>query len=355
MNLHKILSPLLLLLCVKDVFSIQCLDNQGKAVDWFSIYKIPEVQSPKGIRFQSGLAFVYMDARNPQWGVSGASINDSNNAMFHTLQQIYQSKGNSILYMMYNDEVPKQENSKSGHTKGVVSFNSSSGFWMVHSSPKFPPERSLSYKWTATNFGQTVLCISLPYHQLEAVATQLMYNEPHVYDYTIPASFSKDFPMLEKVVKRPSPPGPPWYSVKNLTSLAGTTFLSFAKSHKFGADLYDDLVAPTLKSDLLVETWLRTSGGNMTSNCTAKFKVYKVTHINLPGPVSFKESDDHAKWATSYVQNTEYQKSPPWTCIGDINRMKSQFKRGGGTVCLQDYNMAKNFRDSVGNSFVGCK
>ena len=36
-----------------------------------------------------------------------------------------------------------------------------------------------------------------------------------------------------------------------------------------------------------------------------------------------------------------------WTCIGDVNRMKSQFKRGGGTVCLQNDDVWKAFRDSI--------
>ncbi|XP_035824235.1 plancitoxin-1 isoform X2 [Aplysia californica] len=344
----------LFVLCFSTGFCLQCLDNDGKAVDWYSVYKYPRVRSPKSLIFKEGLAFVYLDVRNPQWELSKTPINATGNAVYNTLQQIYKSKGESIMYMMYNDEHPEGlETDHNGHTKGVVAFDRTSGFWMIHSSPKFPPARKFSYNWTAHDNGQTVLCISFPFKQLQNIGTQLLYNEPTIYDYVLPADFARDFPVLKKVIDRQHPLGPPWSSVLKLSSLGGETFVSFAKSYKFGADLYDALVAPTLKNDLLVETWLRTEGTKLPSNCSAHYKVFKVTGISLPGPVFFKETKDHAKWAASYVKNVSNMSSVPWTCIGDINRMESQFHRGGGTVCLQNLGMWKAFNNSV-NSFDSC-
>lgn len=51
----------------------------------------------------------------------------------------------------------------------------------------------------------------------------------------------------------------------------GTEFKSFAKTRHFGRDLYEDLVAPTLRSDLNVETWQHGTG-NLASNCTLSHK-----------------------------------------------------------------------------------
>ena len=52
---------------------------------------------------------------------------------------------------------------------GVIAFDGTSGFWMIHSSPKFPPPKSGMYTWSATDFGQTVLCISLPIQEKQKV------------------------------------------------------------------------------------------------------------------------------------------------------------------------------------------
>jgi len=37
----------------------------------------------------------------------------------------------------------------------------------------------------------------------------------------------------------------------------------------------------------------------------------------------------------------------PFVCIGDINRMASQDKRGGGTVCFGNLNVWKRFNEVV--------
>jgi len=43
--------------------------------------------------------------------------------------------------------------------------------------------------------------------------------------------------------------------------------------------------------------------------------------------ISWKETEDHSKWA---VAGHEY------ACFGDMNRMPSQWKRGGSFFCLNE-------------------
>lgn len=63
----------------------------------------------------------------------------------------------------------------------------------------------------------------------------------------------------------------PWYNVLNIFTLKGVQFTSFAKSKEFNKDLYEDLVAPSLQTNLSVETWPN-GGGRLPSNCTKQFK-----------------------------------------------------------------------------------
>lgn len=122
--------------------------------------------------------------------------------------------------------------------------------------------------------------------------------------------------------------------VVDFKSKGGQEFREYAKSASFGADLYDSLVAPDLKDTLLVETW----SPNLGSNCST-YKVYDVKKVEFEDGYWFKSTIDHAKWAVT--ENRD------WACIGDINRAKSQFRRGGGTMCLRHAGVAKQFRNLV--------
>ncbi|KHJ89008.1 hypothetical protein OESDEN_11184 [Oesophagostomum dentatum] len=64
--------------------------------------------------------------------------------------------------------------------------------------------------------------------------------------------------------------------------------------------------------------------------------------------MGYSSSKDHSKWGVSLDGNV------PAVCIGDVNRQESQFKRGGGAVCIEDKNMWKTFYNSIG-SYVDCK
>ncbi|CAG5133990.1 unnamed protein product, partial [Candidula unifasciata] len=285
---------------------ITCLDALGNSVDWYAIYKLPALKSSSNWMIRAGLAPLYLDVRSPKWALLNHAMNESQEAVYQTLSAIYSGKNDDMMYIMYNDEPPPASQTtvqdEGGHTKGVVAFDKNSGFWLIHSAPHFPPgkDHGYTYPTTACHYGQSFLCVTFPYNQLGNVAKQLWYNEPHIYNHTVPASFSQDYPVLNDVIHGKTPPGPPYSSVLQMTSLGGQQFTSFAKSGKFEADLYDALVAPTLQQDLLVETWLNGEGGKLDSNCSANYKVMKITSISMQAfAVKFNETKDHSKWAIS--------------------------------------------------------
>ncbi|KAL3870394.1 hypothetical protein ACJMK2_038462 [Sinanodonta woodiana] len=329
---------------------VQCLSASASPIDWFIVYKLPLLPGDK--KYGSGENFFYMDSVRPDWMFSDVEIGQPGHAVYSTLQQIYKNYTGTpdSMFLMYNDEKPHSHSAilSHGHTKGVVAFGKNTGFWLVHSTPKFPQNQTEGYAWpkSAYDFGQTFLCISLSKKQMENVGIQLQYNYPQIYDKYFPESLAAQYPQMAAVAMespQKHPTKDPWYSEIGLTSLGGIDFRSFAKFSKFNADLYSPWLASSLGIDLFVETW---QNGNksekLNSSCKTQFKVYNVENITFTYEATFVESKDHSKWATSTSA------SKTWTCIGDINRMESQFHRAGGTVCFQHPTVWKSFYKLIG-------
>lgn len=337
---------------ISVVCSISCKDQNNKDVDWFITYKMPKQadSSPPGIA--NGVGFYYMDSNLA--GDLKPSTNDlssSDQAIAYTLQQYYSQQSNSDLFhVMYNDEMAASLEEKSGsgwgwlkeklksvlkskaveygHTKGVVFFDNNAGYWLVHSVPKFPLSDSYVYPDNGMVYAQSMLCMSFKYSELSKIGTQLYYNHPQIYSSNLPTSMASDNPDLAKVIGGQYKSGAPYSSTLDLTTAGGTTFKSFAKSADFKQDLYASLVAPTLKTPLDVESWRR--GDEIPQNCSLKYEVQNVEDMKVGTSTTFKYTKDHSKVGIST------QSSAPYTCIGDINRMTSQFVRGGGTICINN-------------------
>ncbi|CAG2117339.1 unnamed protein product, partial [Medioppia subpectinata] len=77
-----------------------------------------------------------------------------------------------------------------------------------------------------------------------------------------------------------------------------------------------------------------------------------VDRIQIPDigvkDVDWEYTEDHSKWGI-----TTDDKGTAYTCIADINRMKSQFKRGGGSLCFADEKVWHIFKKSV-EGIEGC-
>ncbi|ETN83806.1 deoxyribonuclease II [Necator americanus] len=105
-------------------------------------------------------------------------------------------------------------------------------------------------------------------------------------------------------------------------------------------NLWHDFIAPNLKTSMAVETWRSGGANDVGSQCGMKLDVYDISNVTVLGK-SFANSQDHSKWGAS--MNSEV----PAVCIGDVNRQVSQFKRGGGAVCIEDEKLWMTFYHSV--------
>lgn len=178
------------------------------------------------------------------------------------------------MHILYNDETPAGSQSESlGHTKGVVVSDDFSGFWIIHSVPKYPPEEFYYYPLTGMRYGQSFLCISFNLENINNIGKQLQYNEPQVYDSYISNDLQKKLTNINAVINKEFVKVAPWFQLISLSSIKGMQFLSFAKSRKFGKELYKDWLAAALKSNLFVETWLNGSG-KIPSDCSNIYKYF---------------------------------------------------------------------------------
>uniref|UniRef100_A0A914KG89 Deoxyribonuclease II n=1 Tax=Meloidogyne incognita TaxID=6306 RepID=A0A914KG89_MELIC len=317
-----------------------CKSPTGADVDWFVAYKLPNSIS-------NGTSFLYADSKNGEdWTLSKANIEDETSAIGRTILQIFEAKkAKTDLIALYNDENPNDGKTDSGraHMKGVVVSSNKNGFWLVHSVPKFPlsSEEKYLYPESGKRNGQSFFCLSFSSDALEQIGHQLFVAQPNFYDVQLPSSFEEKFADLANSINKKSyPKSKPSFSVANLQLLDGTKITSFSKHKRFAKDLYYDLVAPELKSSFYTETWL-VGPGDLPSDCDTNFKIHNIQSIQFSKPfdaIKFDNTKDHSKWAVSQEI----------ICIGDINRQKSQSKRGGGTVCMKNKNIAKIYFSAIG-------
>jgi len=351
--------------------SLGCKDESGRPVDWFV-----------AIKHNDGFAYSYLDAKSQSsFKVSSHSLDKtSGGSIVSTLMQVYESEfmfvnhtdesiffdnnttadkyslqrnnvsrynltsatSGDIAYAFYNDEHPDGKKSTyDAHSKGVIAFDTSSGFWLIHSMPKWPNSPSKGYEGLPDyRYGQSFLCITMSTSQFDSIGQQQQMTRPYMYDSYISDSLASKAPGIAD-----------WFDGKNtetdsnaisITSKGGVHFKHIAKSRDWGKDLYEDLVAPELNADLLAETW-QNGGGDIGAYCKADGKKYDVVDVKEMklGDDDWTINQDHSKWAISTSGRSK------WVCVGDINRQTSQTKRGGGTVCQSNSQVHGAFMDGV--------
>ncbi|XP_077439633.1 deoxyribonuclease-2-beta isoform X2 [Vanacampus margaritifer] len=309
----------------------------------FIIYKLPKYKIGE---VGSGVDYMYLDPSIGTWQLSKYMINTSQGAIGNTLNQIYSkaiNKSNSSVYVLYNDSPPDLKYIRAyGHTKGVLLFDASQGFWLSHSIPHFPsfPEMGYVYPSSGKLNGQAALCVSLHYDQFLHVTQHLVYLFPRFYNCSVPYAFATNLPQLAQLCAGQRPEALSDKRMDQLFSLQGEMFLTFAKSERFVDDIYTGWVAQVLKADLMVETWQR-QGHDLPSNCSLPYHVMNIQRIRLPKSVAFNSKHDHSKWCISSADPKHL------TCLGDLNRAEYQMWRGGGLLCFYNTLIYKAFKQVV--------
>lgn len=146
-------------------------------------------------------------------------------------------------------------------------------------------------------YGQSFIYIKFKIDSLNSILQQLYNMNPNIY----------------LITKNPG-----MYKTKYKEVLIhdfGDNVYHYSKSHIVELDIYQ-MIADKLNTKCHVETWTRGRGKELQETDRVK-KVEKL------------KADDHSKWAISDADS-----ACKWIFIGDLNRMESQSKKGGGGILI---------------------
>lgn len=362
-----------------------CIGRNGQPVDYWIMLKTNLDSSSTHPQHKLGVGYGYIDSTMNKLGAftipTDHGFLSDPSPLKQTLDQVYEAKAQndqSKGYLMYNDDIPMSEVSADtwGHTKGVLSFSNQGGFWLIHSYPNFPndPEKSSDYtKTESVQYGQSFMCLSLDRANIDVVANHLQVTEPIMYaarhsPQSLDTAVDKNLALLLALIDDPTgklskiPPGrvnpmplqflrktPSGGARQLVTRMNKIAFQAIGKNGDFEfrdspagtktaqrADLFADLVAPTLKVPLFVETWMRPFEKSIDIGKATEAR--NVKSVQLSPTIQWGETKDHSKWCLSQ------KATQPWACVGDMNKNKSQYDRGGAMICIRDAGIWKAFR-----------
>jgi deoxyribonuclease-2 len=295
---------------------------------------VPQLAKDASTVTATGYECIYYDPKLGKVVKSPYLLTQGKGALDLSLKSIFGKPDDTTGWILYNDEMPEDAKrtdvASFGHTKGVIAFDTASrtAFWLLHSWPKYPAPNAQAMPTPI--YGQTFLCISLDLATANQIAQQMAnHQEPQIFMPRVPASLDKKSGLFQLTQKlNPNAPGDS--NVIDCKSRGGLAFKVIAKNRKWNKDFWNDLVGPTLKADMNVETWIR---GKIppTLDSDGIHKTFDVKYVDfspLGLPWTWPETHDHAKWGVTIDSD--------WVCVGDINRMVSQKMRGGGTIAFQD-------------------
>lgn len=228
-------------------------------------------------------------------------------------------------WLIYNDEPPHHVPIQKGHCKGILTWNDTSVGWLVHSVPRFP-----------SHFTGTDVSIIEPAELL--YAQSFMYVERSANHTFLKKVIAQIYHMNATIYMRHNEiviPQLPHHQMSHL--IFADMVIHLAKPAEYHVDIYSEYL--TKYADAWqIETWKRghelkggpDSQGGPLPQCK------DISAVSILG-VNYKESQDHSKWAVS----------SKYFWMGDLNRMETQKKRGGGGFLVKHSGMIEAFTKAI--------
>lgn len=231
-------------------------------------------------------------------------------------------------WIVYNDQIEKLglSHTSNGHTKGILVWNDSKIGYLIHSTPNFPKSFNGSTISEIDDneliFGQNYIFIEIEYtiDMLNLLFLQILNLSPNIY------MFNSNISLPQTLNKKEYEP---------IILYLNEDITHISKSPLCNSDIYEHL-SEKYDITLKVQSWLRGGeDGNMKDTNT-------VTNINTfkgeKDDSTYKSTQNHSKFAVSNKSST---------IIGDLNRMISQKKRGGGCLYIKDHMLTSALNNEI--------
>jgi deoxyribonuclease-2 len=249
------------------------------------------------------------------------------------INEVFTKNNNKWTHqLLYNDEIPEEfetlsKNYTKGHNKGILLWNDTKIGWLIHSVPKYPNKIEFESEFKIEDihesqliYGQSFAYLEFDIKELKNILFQLKLMESHVY-FTNYDLYSK----LENIE-----------SNKVREVKIDTNIVHISKHTEWYHDLYDNFIRNFMDSKILCQTWAKPP--IESSEFTKNIKTMKWND-----KISYNTNQDHSKYAISMDSNK------PWVFVGDINRMESQYKRGGGGILIKNKDLWNCFNKIIIN------
>ena len=314
-NLQRACLGLIFLTLVSGIHALDCLDSSSHSIAWWAKIKLPSALH--------NAAHLYYDSNDDKAGSQtlkafNKNVDDAGSALYNTLNQLNSIPRSSVKILAFNDEFPNgQTFSGKAHAKGVIAFDSKSntGFYLMHSTPKFPAidnnKVDTKIPSTGQTYGQNYMCITINSDSLNKILSGLAVSQPNVY--------YDNGGLTPQTVKQ--------NTMANVIPIRmnGQNVVHISKSPHYEEYLYSSIISPYFNVNLAVESWSHPVEPPL---CTGKYTCVNVNQVKFNDQIQWNVGQDHSKWAVSVGSSRKV------ACFGDINRAASQKKRGGGALCF---------------------
>lgn len=321
-----------------QLYTETCVNTEGQPVDWYLILLFPENSSPGG-----KLSYGYFDNKSSKIQYYEYD--------YETFPPLYFTKNLDkkfkTNYVFWNDDKSTENHKEDApaskaHAKGSLIYNALGGKFLMHSLPRFPRRTDDNKIITdlpenAGIYAQHFLCLTLQANEAVNMIRNLIVTSPYiVYQHGLKDLVGLNPEIVENFLNNKTDRKRSDFRNGTVKTKEGFGFDFFAKSSLIPDLPFEKMIPMTYESSVFVETWNKPE--MLPNYCGESYQVMNVKKLKF-FDFEFTTYKEHSKWGVL--------RDKAVTCFSDLNRIESQRKRGGMTLCIRKENLTNEMRKGI--------